>query len=63
MAGYYFTDRDWKGFATRFAINMWLSDKPCKGEDYLDDGTLLAMESPEGAILELVETGKAYANS
>ena len=59
--GYYFTDRDWTGFATRFANNIWLSSKPYKGEDFCEDDILFAIEIPEDVInkFELVEKGNA----
>ena len=57
---YYFTDRDWTGFATRFTNNIWLSSKPDKGNDFFGDDILFAIEIPEDVInkFELVETGK-----
>ena len=58
--GYYFTDRDWTGFATKFVNNIWLSSKPDKGKDFSDDDTLFAIEIPEDVInaFEAAETGK-----
>ena len=59
--GYYFTDRDWTGFATRFANNIWLSSKPSKGADFCEDDILFAIEIVDDVIkkLELVEKGNA----
>ena len=59
--GYYFTDRDWTGFATRFANNIRLFSKPWKGEGGFDDGILFSIEIPENIIneFELVEKGNA----
>ena len=59
--GYYFTDRDWTGFATRFSNNIRLYNNPWKGEDFFDDGTLFAIEIPDDIIneFEMAETRQA----
>ena len=58
--GYYFTDRDWTGLATKFVNNIWLSSKQDKGKDFFDEDTLFAIEIPEDVIneCEVVGTGK-----
>ena len=58
--GYYFTDRDWTGFATRFANHIWLSSKPYIDDGYFGDNTLFSIEIPEDVIneFEVVGTSK-----
>ena len=55
--GYYFTDRDWTGFATKFVNNIWLSSKQDKGKDFFDEDTLFAIEIPEDVINEFEVVG------
>ena len=55
--GYYFTDQDWTGFATRFTNHVWLYSDPSERANYPEENILLAMEIPEAIInkFELVE--------